>query len=127
MPGLIVAATTHLGIMEGGAFAFGMVVGWNAYFINRYRKDVVIGDLSAVIAAVGGAAILKLFQAGTVLFGYYGVGLAVGFFLYWAILVVMVTVSKDVGVDWFLTGKGNQTDRPQRPMLRGEGEPDAPL
>src|SRR5262249_21775684 len=112
--------TTHLAAMEGGAFAFGAVIGWNAYFINRYRKDVVIGDLAAVIGAVGGSAILALFKAETVLFAYYGMGLAFRLFLYFAILIGMVIKSERVGIDWFLTGRGNKPGDPQHPMLRGD-------
>jgi len=25
---------------------FGAIVGWTAHFINRYRKDILIGDLA---------------------------------------------------------------------------------
>src|SRR5438067_12407957 len=61
----LLAATTHLFALEIGSFSFGAVLGWNAYFINRYRKDVVIGDLAAVVSAIGGSAILALFKAKT--------------------------------------------------------------
>jgi hypothetical protein len=46
MAGLLAAATPHLNALKAGAFAFGAVIGWNTYFINRYGKDVVIGDLA---------------------------------------------------------------------------------
>jgi hypothetical protein len=88
-----------------GAMGFGAVIGWFAYFINRYRKDVVIGDLATVIAAVGGAAILALFPAKTDLFGFYGIGLAVGFFAYFAMLLIFVGISKEFGLNWFLDGR----------------------
>ena len=58
---------------------FGVVLGWNLYFINRYRKDVVLGDLASVVGAIGGAAVLALFGSGTEPSPAYGIGLAVGF------------------------------------------------
>lgn len=122
MAGVVAAATTHLAAMETGAFGFGAVLGWNAYFINRYRKDVLIGDLAAIISAVGGSAILVLFKAETVLFAFYGMGLAVGFFGYFVVLIILVAFSDKYGVDWLISGEG-------RPMLGpGErGRPDPPL
>jgi hypothetical protein len=120
---LIVAATTHLGAMEFGAFWFGAVLGWNAYFINRYRKDVLIGDLAAIVSAVGGSAILALFKAETVLFAYYGMGLGAGFFGYFVVLILLVWLSKTVGIDWFLTGDG----RPMFGPEQKQGRPDPPL
>jgi hypothetical protein len=119
----LVAVTTHLVALEIGAFSFGAVLGWNAYFINRYRKDVVIGDLAAVVSAIGGSAILALFDAKTVLFAYYAIGLGVGFFGYFIVLIILVIISKKYGLDWLLSGEG-------RPML-GANEnlhrPDPPL
>jgi hypothetical protein len=124
MAGVVAATTTHLFAMEIGAFGFGAVLGWNAYFINRYRKDVVIGDLAAIISAVGGSAILALFKAETVLFAFYGMGLAVGFFGYFVVLIILVTKSAKYDVDWLIGGEG-------RPMLGagdlGERRPDPPL
>lgn len=89
-----------------GAFAFGAVIGWYLYFINRYRKDsVALADLVTVVSAIGGGAVLALFPAGTSLFGAYGVGLAAGFFLYFAVLCVLVWVSPDFDREWFLDGR----------------------
>lgn len=31
----------------------GAVIGWVLYYINRYRKDVVIGDLATIAGAIG--------------------------------------------------------------------------
>ncbi len=90
-----------------GAFGFGAVVGWNLYFINRYRTgDVKLADLVTLLGAIGGGAMLKLFPAATDLFGFYGIGLAAGFFLYFVLLLVMVRRSKGVfTVCWFLDGR----------------------
>jgi hypothetical protein len=89
-----------------GAFLFGAVIGWNAYFVNRYRKaDVQLGDLAAILGVVGGAAVLALFPAGTELFSAYATGLAVGFFTYFIMLVILVMISSKFTFDWFLDGR----------------------
>ncbi|WP_083587301.1 hypothetical protein [Agrococcus sp. Marseille-P2731] len=89
----------------GGAFAFGAVIGWFIYFLNRYRKEVVLGDLTTVVSAVGGAAVLVLFPAGTDLFGAYGIGLAAGFFGYLALLVVLVMLSDEFDLNYLIDGR----------------------
>jgi hypothetical protein len=90
---------------EAGALLFGVVLGWQLYFTNRYRSGHGLQDLVTIVGAIGGAAILDLFPAGTDLFAYYGIGLAIGFFLYFLILVGMVTKSPSFGVEWFLDGR----------------------
>ena len=109
-------------LQRWGAFAFGLVIGWFVYFLNRYRKEVSLADLTTVIGALGGAAILALFPAKTDLFGAYGVGLGAGFFGYFLIVVVLVIASKNFNVDYLLDGRrklpngsigwGPTTDRP---------------
>lgn len=119
-------------VLGGGAFAFGAVVGWNLYWINRYRTgDVKVTDLVTIIGAVGGAAVLKLFPAGTDLFGWYGIGLAAGFFAYLVLLFFLVGRSGgDFTVSWFLDGRsrkpgdGEQPGRGMHPMdVRGGKTP----
>jgi hypothetical protein len=89
-----------------GAGAFGVIIGWYVYYINRYRKaDVQLGDLVTVIGVLGGGAILALFPAKTDLFGAYGVGLFIGFFSYFLVLIILVVISKNFTVDWFLDGR----------------------
>jgi hypothetical protein len=89
-----------------GAFGFGLLVGWYVYYINRYRKgDVQWSDLVTLLGIIGGTAILSLFPEGTDLFGAYGLGLAVGFFAYFIVLLVMVGRSRNFNVDWFLDGR----------------------
>lgn len=89
-----------------GAGFFGAVIGWYVYYVNRYRRtDVQLADLVTVIAAVGGGAILSLFPAETELFGAYGIGLFVGFFGYLVVLFVLVRISPNFGIDWFLDGR----------------------
>ena len=106
-------------IQKIGAGAFGAVVGWYVYYINRYRKDdVQLSDIVTLIGAIGGAAITGLFSAKTDLFGAYGIGLAVGFFLYYAILNTMVARSPNFDADFFLDGRRR---RPIEPMYIPEG------
>jgi hypothetical protein len=93
-----------------GAACFGALIGWYVYFINRYRKgDVQLGDLATVIGVLGGAAVLALFPAQTNLFGAYGIGLAIGFFGYFLVLIILVAISmgttKNFNFEWFLDGR----------------------
>lgn len=91
-----------------GAFAFGVVLGWFTYFTNRYRKgEVQFSDLATLIGVIGGGAVTALFgDAKTTLFGAYGIGLAVGFFAYFLVLLVLVRKSNGVfTLAWFLDGR----------------------
>lgn len=89
-----------------GALAFGMIIGWYVYYINRYRTgDVQFSDLITVIGIIGGGAVLSLFEARTDLFGAYGIGLAIGFFGYLIVLSLMVRASDYFDVNWFLDGR----------------------
>jgi hypothetical protein len=89
-----------------GAGVFGAIIGWYIYMINRYRKgDVQFSDLVTLIGIIGGGSILSLFKAETDLFGAYGIGLGIGFFGYFFVLLIMVRVSDSFDVDWFLDGR----------------------
>ncbi|GAP53673.1 hypothetical protein AHiyo6_02380 [Arthrobacter sp. Hiyo6] len=82
-----------------GAVAFGLVIGWVTYRTLRRTKEAVsLSNIASVIAAVGGAAVTTLFATGDT-FGWYSIGLAVGFFGY---LIIAVTVLRDV--EWLSTG-----------------------
>lgn len=89
-----------------GAGAFGTVIGWYIYYINRHRRDdVTATDLVTLIGIIGGTAVLALFPAQSDLFGAYGVGLAIGFFSYFLVMVILVVISSNFGVDYFLDGR----------------------
>ncbi len=92
---------------QAGALGFGLVLGWFLYFVNRYRRtDASFADLTTIIGAVGGGAITALFGPGaSELFGAYGVGLAIGFFAYFFVLVILVAISKNFDSDYFLDGR----------------------
>jgi len=65
-----------------GALLFGLVIGWISYRTLRLTAGTsVLSDIATIIAAVGGAAVTALFRS-DVLFGWYCVGLALGFFAY---------------------------------------------
>jgi len=94
-----------------GAIGFGVLIGWFVYYINRYRSgDVQLSDLVTLIGVIGGTAVLALFPAKSDLFGAYGIGLAAGFFLYFLVLIVLVSVSDNFNVDWFLDGRRQLPD-----------------
>jgi len=105
-----VAATT---IQLVGAWGFGALIGWYVYYINRYRKaDVQLGDLVTIVGVLGGGAILAIFPARTDLFGAYGLGLFFGFFGYFLVLLLLVGLSKNFDVDWFLDGRRKRPEEP---------------
>lgn len=100
-----------------GAGCFGAVVGWYVYYINRYRKgDVQLSDIVTLLGTIGGSAVLGLFEKKTDLFGAYGVGLAIGFFGYFLLLVILVGASsaqsRNFNVDWFLDGRRKEPEAP---------------
>ena len=111
------------GIQIAGAICFGAIIGWYVYYINRYRKgDVQLSDLVTVIGAIGGGAVLALFKQGTDLFGGYGIGLAIGFFGYFIVLIFLVGISKNFDVDWFLDGRRKVNDNTVLPPSDATGK-----
>jgi hypothetical protein len=110
-----------------GAGAFGALIGWYVYYINRHRKeDVQLSDLVTLLGVIGGSTVLALFPAKSDLFGAYGVGLGIGFFGYFLVLVVLVGVSKKFNADWFLDGRRKKLDPDEFiPTLAG-GKPESP-
>lgn len=105
-----------------GAGSFGAVIGWYVYYINRWRKDdVQLSDIVTLIGAIGGAAILTLFPAKSQLFGAYGVGLAIGFFFYFIILVAIVKKAEGFDAAWFIDGRGPALTATQATVAGGKG------
>jgi len=71
-----------------GAALFGVVTGWVTYRTLRRTKPNGLSDIATVLGAVGGATVTGLFPKESEAFGWYGIGLAVGFFLYLIIAAV---------------------------------------
>ncbi len=68
-----------------GAVFFGLTIGWIAYRILRQQFGAPwISDLIALLGIIAGATSLALFRDG-VIFGWYAVGLFIGFFGYFAV------------------------------------------
>jgi hypothetical protein len=78
-----------------GSLCFGAVIGWITYYTMRKNtKPRTLADLTVIVAALVGPGILTVFPAPVVgtretMFGYYGIGLAFGFFLYYVLFVVL--------------------------------------
>jgi hypothetical protein len=106
-----------------GAAAFGAIIGWYVYYINRYRKgDVQFSDLTTVIGIIGGAGITQLFGGGDKeLFGVYGIGLFLGFFGYFSTLIYLVKRSGNFDSDWFLDGRCKAPKEPYQ--IPGDARP----
>jgi hypothetical protein len=83
-------------IADAGALCFGLVIGWITYRTLR-RKDGPAGlsDIATVFGAVGGAAVTALFK-GETMFGWYSIGLAAGFFLYFLVAVAISGKKVDI-------------------------------
>ena len=106
--GLVESGATASSLQFWGALLFGVVVGWFLYFVNRHRtEEIKLADVATLVAAIGAGAILVLFPAGTDLFGAYGIGLAIGFFVYLFILVLVLRGQRSHGwtFEWFLDGR----------------------
>ena len=103
---------SELSIVQiGGALCFGIIIGWYIYYINRHRTDEIkVNDLVTVIGAIGGATVLAIFPSGTELFGYYGLGLVLGFFGYLLWLLILVAISDDFPREYFLDGRHQVPD-----------------
>ena len=116
------AAEVATMLQKIGAGAFGAVVGWYVYYINRYRKDdVQLSDIVTLIGAIGGAAVLALFPERTDLFGAYGIGLAAGFFMYFFILIILVNKAPGFNSSWFIDGRGPKLETTQELVQGGKG------
>lgn len=89
-----------------GAGTFGAIIGWYVYYINRHRRDdVSASDLVTLLGILGGTAVLKLFPSQSELFGAYGIGLGVGFFGYFLVMIFLVIKSDNFDADYFLDGR----------------------
>jgi len=74
-------------LLGSGAFWFGVVIGFVTYWTLKHARTVGISDIGGVIAAIGGGVIITLFQGRN--FDEYAIGLAVGFFIYLVLSLVL--------------------------------------
>lgn len=81
---------------SSGAFWFGLVIGWVTYRTLRRSGTTKIGDIATVIGAVGGAAVTLPFSKGSNAFGNYCAGLAIGFFGYLVVALILAAFTKKV-------------------------------
>lgn len=89
-----------MSIEHWGALCFGFVVGWVTYrTLRRTDETVSLSNIATVIGAVGGAAVTALFED-QVLFSWYSIGLAAGFFVY---MILGHTILKDS--EWLGSGR----------------------
>jgi len=85
-----------------GAICFGLVIGWITYrTLRRKEGNAALSDIAAVIGAVGGAGITTLFGAKD-LFASYCIGLAIGFFLYF---IIGLIIDKGSAGGWMIDEK----------------------
>jgi hypothetical protein len=103
-------------MLEVGVLCFGLVVGYITYrTLVRSTANAAVSDLATVIGAIGGGAVTALVEPGTPIFGWYGLGLAVGFAGY-AVLYRLAA-----GRTEFARTMGRTED--QEPGRRGAGRP----
>ena len=79
-----------------GSICFGVVIGWITYYTMRKNTQPrELADITVIISALAGPAILAVFPAPedgkSTMFGWYGIGLAIGFFLYLVFFILLVS------------------------------------
>jgi uncharacterized membrane protein YeaQ/YmgE (transglycosylase-associated protein family) len=75
-----------MGVAGSGAVLFGVLIGWITYrTLVRREGPAALSDIATVIGALGGGAVLAIFDNER-LFGFYSIGLAIGFFGYLVVL-----------------------------------------
>jgi NhaP-type Na+/H+ or K+/H+ antiporter len=95
-----------------GALAFGLLIGWVTGSILRRAKRDGLSDISTVIGAIGGAAIIGLFPKENGAFGLYAIGLALGFAWY------IRSATRPGAVDWLGEAPGSQPQTRRIPASR---------
>ena len=68
-----------------GAVFFGLIIGWISYRVMRLAAGTnVLAAIAIIIAIVGSAAAISLLRS-DVLFGWFAIGLVIGFLAYFGI------------------------------------------
>lgn len=72
-----------------GAVLFGLAIGWIAYRMLRQQSGPAwLSNLIALLGIIAGAVALAFFRDDAI-FGWYALGLVIGFFAYFAVGVVL--------------------------------------
>jgi hypothetical protein len=87
--------TESTDVFNAGAVCFGAVIGYITYRTIKHQDTTSISDIAAVVGAVGGAAVLGIFDRGDS-FGYYAIGLAGGFVLFLVISILLGQARTDI-------------------------------
>lgn len=100
-----------------GTLCFGLLIGFITYrTLIRTTDQTSINDLVVVISAIGGGAVTALVRPRTNAFGWYAIGLLVGFVAY------ALLYRKQNGKDEFAKVMGWRDDTAA--PIRGPGGPD---
>lgn len=76
-------------ILTIGTLCFGLLIGYITYRTLARTDEASISDLAAVIGAVGGGVVTSLIRPHTEDFGWYAIGLVIGFAAYGGIFLKM--------------------------------------
>jgi hypothetical protein len=85
-----------------GIFFMGFVFGYLLYYSVRHTKEFNIELLSSAIGAVGGGAVISLFEKTAGWLGPYGIGIGCGFLFYLVLSLVLILT----GQTQVVTGSG---------------------
>ena len=86
-----------MSINDIGSLCFGLMIGWITHRTLRRKTGSGLSDIAGVIGAVSGGAVTALFKDSS--FSLYCIGLAVGFFLYFIIALLLSRGGKGEAVD----------------------------
>jgi len=87
-------------LIDTGALCFGVVVGWVTSRTLRRSTPGGLSDIATVIGAVSGAAITGIYRPSTDSFGYYSIGLLMGFFAYLLLSIIIARREEKPVGDW---------------------------
>lgn len=106
-----------------GGLAFGLVVGWVTYFILRRAQPKALSDLSVLIGAVGGGTITALFDPKGDSFAGYSIGLAVGFFAYYIVFLILTKGAHPIVESLIMKTDEKPTEGQPGPVMGGQAPP----
>jgi bacteriorhodopsin len=77
-------------LTQAGALVFGLVVGYITYrTLVRTTEATTISDLSAVVSAIGGGAVVKLYEPSSTSFAFYAFGLLLGMVVFFGLFTAL--------------------------------------